>query len=83
VTPIPACRTAAKARAVGPIAARVIEISIPARSNIPPSAAKSFRMSTASAAVMAGSMVVGPGLAAIEHVRSMERLGIAMAGGAL
>jgi hypothetical protein len=38
-------------------------MSIPARSNIPPLAAKSFSMSTTITAVRAGSIVIGSGFA--------------------
>src|ERR1700730_10408569 len=67
--PMPAFRIAARVFAVGSTAARVIEMLISARSNIPPLAPKSFCMSTTSAAVLAVSMVIGSGFASTETIR--------------
>jgi hypothetical protein len=51
--------------AVGPMAPRIMEISVPARSNMPPWAPKSFCVSTTSTAVLAVSMAIGFGVASI------------------
>src|SRR2546421_1905455 len=60
-----ALRAAARTFAVGPTAFWIIEISIPARSNIPPLLPKSFSMSTTITAVLAVSIAIGAGFASI------------------
>jgi hypothetical protein len=59
----PASRAAASTFAVEAITFRAGEISIPARSIMPPLAAKSFSMSTTMTAVRAGSIAIGSGFA--------------------
>src|SRR6266576_464440 len=62
---IPACRAAVRTLRVGATAARIMEMSIPARWNIPPSEPKSFCMSTTITAALSASIAIGPGLASI------------------
>jgi hypothetical protein len=62
---IPAARAAWRTRAVGSIAPRIADMSMPARSNMPPTAAKSFCMSTTIRAVRAGATDTGVGLASM------------------
>src|SRR5712691_908608 len=73
MTFIPALREAAITLAVGAMTFWIWEMSIPARSNIPPFVPKSFCMSITSSAVRSGSIVIGPGRAS----RSISHLKIA------
>ncbi len=54
------------------MALRMPEMSIPARSNMPPLEPNSFCISTTMTAVLAGSTTIGPGLAASLSVPVMH-----------
>jgi hypothetical protein len=60
---MPAARAAASTLAVGAITFCAPEMSMPARSNIPPLLAKSFSISTTTTAVCFGLIATGSGLA--------------------
>src|SRR5205085_3203178 len=72
-TVIPAWRAAASTRAVGSTTALIPSSGTPARANIPPSAPKSFCMSTTTTAVRAGSSDSGLGLASISIAETLTR----------
>src|SRR6266481_9041152 len=70
----PAWRAATSTFAVGAIAFWAPEISTPARSNMPPLAAKSFSISTTRTALRTGSIEIGSGFASMLIISCFDPL---------